>query len=175
MRGISYLGSYRPFITQKKNCSVFGVHGTQNDWLVSMQKSVLKNMHRDRRYWPKCLKIWRFGLATWILAHFAQYLWTRCILFKTDFCIETVSSSRSFWVPWTLSSEEFFLTYWGVLKFSYAMRAVGKTPNGFNFIRISSYTPKNIQEGSAEIICEDINILSNPNVLCSNIELGDCI
>ena len=44
------------------------------------------------------------------------------------------------------------------------MRAVGKTPNGFKSIRISSHTPKNIQEGSAEIICEDIDILSNPNV-----------
>ena len=43
------------------------------------------------------------------------------------------------------------------------MRAVGKTPNGFKSIRISSHTPKNIQEGSAEIICEDIDILSNPN------------
>ena len=42
------------------------------------------------------------------------------------------------------------------------MRAVGKTPNGFKSIRISSHTPKNIQEGSAEIICEDIDILSNP-------------
>ena len=43
------------------------------------------------------------------------------------------------------------------------MGAVGKTPNGFKFIRISSHTPKNIQEGSAEIICEDIDILSHPN------------
>ena len=43
------------------------------------------------------------------------------------------------------------------------MRAVGKTPNGFKSIRISSHTPKNIQEGSAEIICEDIDILSNPS------------
>ena len=44
------------------------------------------------------------------------------------------------------------------------MRAVGKTPNGFKSIRISSHTHKNIQEGSAEIICEDIDILSNPTV-----------
>ena len=43
------------------------------------------------------------------------------------------------------------------------MVAVGKTPNGFKFIRISSHTPKNIQEGSAEIIYEDIDILSHPN------------
>ena len=42
------------------------------------------------------------------------------------------------------------------------MVAVGKNPNEFKFIRISSHTPKNIQEGSAEIICEDTDILSNP-------------
>ena len=30
------------------------------------------------------------------------------------------------------------------------------------FIRISLHTPKNIQEGSAEIICKDIDILSHP-------------
>ena len=42
------------------------------------------------------------------------------------------------------------------------MRAVGKTPNEFKFIRIPSHNPKNIQEGSAEIICEDIDILSHP-------------
>ena len=44
------------------------------------------------------------------------------------------------------------------------MRAVGKTPNEFKFIRIPSHNPKNIQVGSAEIICEDIDILSNPNL-----------
>ena len=44
------------------------------------------------------------------------------------------------------------------------MSAVRKTPNGFKSIRISSHTPKNIQEGSAEIICEDIDILSHPTV-----------
>ena len=42
------------------------------------------------------------------------------------------------------------------------MSAVGKTPIGVKFIRISSHTPKNIQEGIAAIICEDINILSHP-------------
>ena len=37
--------------------------------------------------------------------HFCQYLRTRWIFFKTDFCVETLGSSRSFWVPWTLYSE----------------------------------------------------------------------
>ena len=41
------------------------------------------------------------------------------------------------------------------------MGAVGKTPNGFKFIKISSHTTKSIQEGSAKIICEDIDILSH--------------
>ena len=50
----------------------------------------------------------------------------------------------------------------GSWNFLCAMHAVGKTPNGFKFIMISSHTTKNIQEGSAEIICEDIDILSHP-------------
>ena len=48
------------------------------------------------------------------------------------------------------------------------MGTVGTTPNGFKFIRISSPTPKNIQEGSAEIICEDIEILSHPQLVLLN-------
>ena len=35
-------------------------------------------------------------------------------------------------------------------------------PIALEFIRISSHTPKNILEGIAEIICEDIDILSHP-------------
>ena len=51
------------------------------------------------------------------------------------------------------------------------MGAVGYTSNGFKFIRISSCTYKNIQEGSAEIICEDIDILSHPiTTHCSDTE-----
>ena len=56
-----------PIISPKKNSSDYRVHGTQNDRLeptVSTQKSVLKNMQRVLRYWPKHLKICRFGLAT---------------------------------------------------------------------------------------------------------------
>ena len=49
----------------------------------------------------------------------------------------------------------------GVLKFFMCYGAVGKTTNGFKFIRISSHTPKNIQEGSDDIICEDNDILSH--------------
>ena len=56
-----------PFISQKNFCSVYGLHGTQNDRLeltVSTQKTVLKKTHRVPRYWPKSLKIMRFGMAT---------------------------------------------------------------------------------------------------------------
>ena len=52
--------STTPFITQKKFCYVYRVHGTQNDQLelmVSTQKLVLKNIHRVPRYIPKCAKI----------------------------------------------------------------------------------------------------------------------
>ena len=93
-----------PFISQKKNGSVYELHGTQNNRLeltVSTQKTVLKKTHRVPRYWPKSLKIMRFGLATSILAHFGQYLGTWCVFFEIVFCVETVSSSRSFWVPWS--------------------------------------------------------------------------
>ena len=44
------------------------------------------------------------------------------------------------------------------------MSAVGKTPNGLELIRIPSPSPTNIQEGSAEIICDKIEILGHPNV-----------
>ena len=74
------------------------VHGTQIDQLelaVSTQKSVLKNIHRVPRYEPKCAKIWVTKLNQHILQRFGQYLGTRSIFFKTDFCVETVSSSRS--------------------------------------------------------------------------------
>ena len=43
------------------------------------------------------------------------------------------------------------------------MSTVGETPNGLEFIRISSHIPKNIQEGSADIIFENNDILSHPN------------
>ena len=84
---------------------VYRVHYTQNDRLeitISTQKSVWKNMLRIPRYWSKCVKIWGFGLADQIPTHLYQYLRIRCIFFKTDCCVETVSSSRSFWIPWTL-------------------------------------------------------------------------
>ena len=46
------------------------------------------------------------------------------------------------------------------------MSAVGETPNGLEFIRISSHIPKNIQEGSADIIFENNDILSHPKTRC---------
>ena len=54
-----------PLKGEKKNCSDYVVHGIQIDRFgltVSMQKSVLKNMHRVPRYRPKCVKFCRFGL-----------------------------------------------------------------------------------------------------------------
>ena len=59
--------------------------------------------------------------------------------------------------------KNFFFNYLGVLKFLCAISAVGKTPIGLEFIRISSHTSKNIQEGIAEIIFQDIDILSHPS------------
>ena len=54
-----------PLYKWKKNRSDYKVHGIQIDRLnptVSMQKSVLKNMHRVPRYRQKCVKFWWFGL-----------------------------------------------------------------------------------------------------------------
>ena len=48
-----------------------------------------------------------------------------------------------------------------------AMSAVGETPNRLEFISISSHIPKNIQEGSADIIFGNNDILSHPNTIYS--------
>ena len=45
------------------------------------------------------------------------------------------------------------------------MSAVGETSNELEFIRISSHIPKNIQEGSADIIFENNDILSHPKAV----------
>ena len=93
------------FITQKNFRYVYRVHCTQNDRLeptVSTQKSVLKNFNRVRRYEQKCVQIQVAKPNLNIFGYFGWFLRNRCVFFKTDFCVETVSSSRSFWVPWTL-------------------------------------------------------------------------
>ena len=58
----------------KKNHTDYRVHGIQIDRLeltVSMQKSVLKYMHRVLIYWPKCVKFYWFGLE----GRFSTLLW----------------------------------------------------------------------------------------------------
>ena len=94
-----------PHYKSKKNSSDYRLLGTQNDRLkptVSTQTSVLKNMYLVLRYWQKCIRIWLFKQNDKIWLPFCQYLWTQCIFSETDFYIETVGSSRSFWVPWSL-------------------------------------------------------------------------
>ena len=94
-----------PLYKWKKNRLDYRVHGIQIDRLgltVSMQKSVLKNMHRVPRYYQKSVQNRPSKPNLQNLIHFDRYLGTRCIVFKTDFCIETVSPSRSIWIPWTL-------------------------------------------------------------------------
>ena len=76
----------------------YEVHGIQIDRLgltVSTQKLVLKNLQRVPRYRPKSAKFCWFGLEGQFWTLFGRYLGTRCIFFKTDFCVETVSSSWS--------------------------------------------------------------------------------
>ena len=93
-----------PLYQWKKNCSHYGVHGIQIDRLgltVPTQKSVLKNMYRVPRYYQKSAQNRSTKPNQQKLTHFGWYLRTRCIFFKTDFCIEIVSLSRSIWIPWT--------------------------------------------------------------------------
>ena len=94
-----------PFISEKKNCSDYRVHGIQIDRLgltVSTQKSVLKNMQPVPRYHQKSVKNWPSKPNQQNLTHFGCYLWPRCTFFKIVFCVETVSPSRSIWIQWTL-------------------------------------------------------------------------
>ena len=94
-----------PLYKWKKNCLDYRVHGIQIDRLgltVSMQKSVLKNRHRVPRLYKKSVENRPSKPNHHYLTHFCRYLGTRCIFFETDFCVETVSPSRSIWIPWTL-------------------------------------------------------------------------
>ena len=86
----------------------FCIFFPQNDRLdptVPTQKSVWKTIHPDLRYIQN-----RF-LTLWAKPNrqpktdFNQYLGQYWVLLQTDFCIETVRSCRSFWVPWKLYSE----------------------------------------------------------------------
>ena len=65
-------------------------------------------MHRGLRYWPNCGENWRFGLPSQNLSHFDTLLGLRGILFKTNFCVETLSSSQLFWVWWSLWMQQIF-------------------------------------------------------------------
>ena len=75
--------------------------------------------------------------------------------------LDTICQFSKFWT--TLTKKYKILEK--IAKKTGDMSAVGKTPNGLELIRIPSPSPTNIQEGSAEIICEDIDILSNPRVI----------
>ena len=89
----------------KKNCSDYGVHGIQIERLgltVPTQKSVWQNMDRVPRYYQKSVQNRPSKPNQQNLTHFGRYLGTRCTFFKTDFCVETVSQSRSIWIPSTL-------------------------------------------------------------------------
>ena len=90
----SNLNICNPLYNSKNFCSVYRVHGAQNDGLeltVSVQKSVLKNIHRVPRYEQKSVKIQDTKPNLHIFGHFGRFLRTQCIFFQTDFCVETVS------------------------------------------------------------------------------------
>ena len=94
---------FRCVSISSKNLAVYGVYGTLFDRLeltISTQKSVLKKKYRVMRYCPKYVKIWAFCSKSQFLALIRRYLWTHCIFFKSDWCVETVSPSRSKRVSW---------------------------------------------------------------------------
>ena len=81
--------------------SIHRLYYTQNvqfELKVSMQKSGWKNMPRSLSNLSKCDKFWLAKLNLHFSTQFGRYLRPRCIFFKTDFCIELLSSSRTFWV-----------------------------------------------------------------------------
>ena len=59
---------------------------------------ILAKMSKNIQVWFGNLIFGIFCLISWDPGH----------IFKTDFCIKTVSSSRLFWVAWSLYSEDFF-------------------------------------------------------------------
>ena len=72
-------------------------------WKISDPEILIKTCQNWTRQ-TRPTKFWTFWSITQDPMH----------IFKTDFCVETVSSSRSFWIPWTHKGENFFFTQ-GVL------------------------------------------------------------
>ena len=66
--------------------------------LVLLQKSVLKNVHWDPKYNQKSVENQPSKPNQQNSTHFSQYRGTRCMFFKTDFCVETVSPSWSIYI-----------------------------------------------------------------------------
>ena len=93
-------------VLSRSECSFHGTQNDRQDLTVSTQKSVWKTMHPDPRYIQNCF------LTLWAKPNrqpktdFNQYLGQYWVLLQTDFCVETVRSCRSFWVPWKLHSEQ---------------------------------------------------------------------
>ena len=74
---------------------IIGTHNVRLEPSVSMQKLVLKNLHRVLINWQNSA----FQENVKNILPFCKYLWTRCMYFQIDFCNETLGSSRSFGVP----------------------------------------------------------------------------
>ena len=126
--------------------SVYGVHGTLFDRLgltVLTHHSDLKKKQWVQRYRRISAKNCLFEQNAQILTYFGQYLMTRYFFFRTDFCVEIVSSSRSKRVPWTLRTEQNFFwplkgpcwPYFGIFQW----RFWHKTPlnHTYSFIFVS--------------------------------------
>ena len=84
------------WILKNSVCTFYCTQNDRLDPMVSMQKSVWKTDHSGLRYLRKPKMGLQFGLACHVEKHFCKYLGPGWSIFQTDFCIETMGSSRSF-------------------------------------------------------------------------------
>ena len=96
-----------PLLVKKKIVRIIGFMVFKSTGLISLFQC--KN-----RFWKICTgsrdigqNVSNFTGLVW-KADFGQFF--GCIFFKTDFCVETVSPSRSIWIPWTPLSEQLFFS-----------------------------------------------------------------
>ena len=97
------------------------------------------------RYCPKYVEIWTFGSKSQFLAHISRFLWTHCIFLKTDWCVETVSPSRSKRVPWTPKTERNYFwplkgpcwTYFGIFQWRFRHKTPLNNTDSLIFVSIN--------------------------------------
>ena len=93
---------------------VYSIQINQLRLTVSMQKLVLKNMHRVQRYWQKCVKFCWFGLECWFLTVFGNKFGLGEYFSKPIFALKPWDWAGRFENHEPYNLNDFFLTYKGV-------------------------------------------------------------